>query len=54
MLIGMKKIHDYVRPRNARLIERYVEIAGRITALYVGTVSVDMIMHGLHAWMQKF
>jgi small neutral amino acid transporter SnatA (MarC family) len=53
-MIGMKMVHDYVRPRNARLIERYTEITGRIAALYVGTVSVDMIMQGVRAWAHKF
>jgi multiple antibiotic resistance protein len=46
----MKKIHDWVRPRNERLIERYVEIMGRIAALVVGTYSIEMIMTGLGRW----
>jgi small neutral amino acid transporter SnatA (MarC family) len=54
VMIGMKAVHDFVRPRSARLIERYVEIAGRVTALYVGTVSVEMIMQGVRSWAHKF
>jgi small neutral amino acid transporter SnatA (MarC family) len=54
VMIVMKGVHDFVRPRSARLIERYVEIAGRITALYVGTISVEMIMQGVRSWVQKF
>lgn len=46
----LKRLHDYVLPRREALIERYIEIAGRITALYVGTVAIDMIMHGLLSW----
>jgi len=50
----LKMMHDYVRPRNSRLIQRYTEITGRIAALYAGTVSVDMIMQGIQAWAAKF
>ncbi|MEO6423073.1 MAG: hypothetical protein ABIR84_10445 [Candidatus Nitrotoga sp.] len=50
----LKALHDYVRPRNEPLIKRYIEVAGRITALYVGTVAVDMIMQGIRTWAGKF
>jgi len=54
VMIGLKKIHDYVLPRNEKLVQRYIEIMGRITALYVGTVAVEMIMRGLDSWVDKF
>ncbi|MEJ2691057.1 MAG: MarC family protein [Deltaproteobacteria bacterium] len=50
IMLLLKALYDYVRPRQERLIQRYIEVAGRITALSVGTVSVDMIMQGLRAW----
>lgn len=50
-MIGLKKIHDLVRTRHEPLIERYVEIAGRVVALVVGTYSVEMIMQGISDWM---
>jgi len=50
----LKALHDFVRPRHASLVKRYIEIAGRIMALIVGTVSVDMIMQGILNWSQKF
>lgn len=53
LMLVLKAGHDYVRPRNARLVQRYMEVAGRITALYVGTVSVDMIMQGVRTWADK-
>ena len=53
IIILLKKLHDYVLPRKEQLIERYVEIAGRITALFVGTVSIEMIMRGLSDWIRK-
>jgi small neutral amino acid transporter SnatA (MarC family) len=43
-----------VRPRREALIQRYIEIAGRITALVVGTIAVDMIMQGIRSWVDKF
>lgn len=52
IMILLKKLHDYVRPRREPLVERYIVITGRITALYVGTVAVDMIMKGLGAWIK--
>ena len=54
MMVALKALHDYVRPRNEPLVHRYIEIAGRITALFVGTISVEMIMRGLQAWSDKF
>ena len=50
----LKFLHDLVHPTREALIERYIEIAGRITALYVGTVAIDMIMQGLRTWAYKF
>jgi small neutral amino acid transporter SnatA (MarC family) len=50
LVVLLKVIHDYVRPRREALVERYIDIAGRITALYVGTVAVEMIMSGITTW----
>ena len=52
VVIGLKKLHDFVRTRNEPLIERYVEVAGRIVALVIGTYSIEMIMQGLSHWMK--
>ncbi|MGD9019226.1 MAG: MarC family protein [Desulfuromonadales bacterium] len=51
IMIGLKKLHDIVRTRNEPLIERYVEVAGRVVALVIGTYSIEMIMQGLSHWM---
>ena len=53
-MIALKASYDFVRPRRATLAQRYTEIAGRITALYVGTVAVEMIMQGIKTWVNKF
>ncbi|MBD3343543.1 MAG: MarC family protein [Chitinivibrionales bacterium] len=54
IMMLLKIVHDFVRPRRERLIHRYIEVAGRITALFVGTVSVEMIMVGIRSWTEKF
>jgi len=53
IMLVLKWLHDYVRPRREPLVERYIEIAGRIMALFVGTVSIEMIMQGLKVWIAK-
>lgn len=52
LMIILKYIHDYVRVRNEELIQQYFEIAGRVTALVVGTFAIDMIMRGLAVWKE--
>lgn len=47
----LKILHDFVKPRNERIIQRYVEIMGRITALIIGIFSIEMIMQGLKTWL---
>ena len=51
IVLLLKRLHDYVLPRKEALIERYISIFGRITALYVGTVAVEMIMRGVTTWL---
>jgi small neutral amino acid transporter SnatA (MarC family) len=54
LILVLKWTHDAVRPRMEPLVQRYIEIAGRIMALFVGTVSIDMIMQGVRTWVDKF
>jgi len=53
VLYVLKITYDYVKPRNERLIDRYVEIMGRIAALIVGTFAIEMIMEGVQVWLGK-
>jgi multiple antibiotic resistance protein len=50
-LVGIKLMLDRVRELNSRLIERYVDIAGRVAALIAGSVAVEMIMQGFDSWL---
>jgi len=54
IMLALKAIHDLARPRHEPIIKKYIEIAGRITALYVGTIAVEMIMKGILTWAEKF
>lgn len=51
VIIALKYLHDYVRERNEKLVDRYIETAGRVTALVVGTFAIEMIMRGLKGWL---
>lgn len=50
IMIALKWLHDWVKPRREALIDHYIDVTGRITALFIGTVSVEMIMQGIRAW----
>lgn len=52
LVTAIKLAHDYVKDVNARLIDRYVEVVGRISALLIGTIAVEMLFEGLGAWLQ--
>ena len=54
IILLLKDLYDFVLPRNARLVERYIEVMGRITALVVGTFSIEMIMQGVGTWLDYF
>jgi small neutral amino acid transporter SnatA (MarC family) len=51
IMLGLKKVHDIARTRHESLIERYIEVSGRIVALVIGTYSIEMIMQGLSHWL---
>lgn len=46
-LLLVKFIHDRVKARNEKLVERYIEITGRVMALVIGTYAVEMIISGM-------
>jgi multiple antibiotic resistance protein len=51
-LVAIKLLLDRVREINSKLIERYVDVAGRVAALTAGTVAVEMILQGFDRWLQ--
>lgn len=50
-ILLFKRLHDYVRSRNERLVRRYAELAGRITALFTGSFAIEMILNGIQGWL---
>ena len=53
MLMLLKYLHDVILPRREAIVQRYIEIAGRVTALVVGTIAIDMIMRGISTWINN-
>jgi small neutral amino acid transporter SnatA (MarC family) len=52
LVVALKLARDHVKERNPRLIDRYMEVVGRISALLIGTIAVEMIMVGGGAWLK--
>jgi multiple antibiotic resistance protein len=50
-ILLIKMLHDYVRARDERIVHRYSEIAGRVTALFTGAFAIEMIFSGLERWL---
>jgi small neutral amino acid transporter SnatA (MarC family) len=52
VIILLKLLHDSFLKKREELIQRYYDLAGRITALFVGSVAIEMIMLGIRSWIQ--
>lgn len=52
IVLVLKVVHDRLKSKNARLIDRYIEVVGRISALVIGTFSIEMIMDGIMTWIR--
>ena len=53
LVIAIKLAHDYAKERNRALVDRYIEVVGRISALLIGTFAVEMLFEGLGTWLQN-
>lgn len=49
-LAVLKYAHDHLREHNARLVDRYVEMTGRVSSLMIGTFAVQMIVTGVQVY----
>jgi len=49
LLTLIKWVHDRVKDRNAALVDRYIDLVGRMSALLIGTIAMDMIVTGAQA-----
>lgn len=46
----LKLLYDYLQNRNERLFKRYIDVVGRISALIIGTIAIEMILVGIDKW----
>ena len=53
VLIIMKLSHDHLRYSHAKYIDHYFDIVGRLSALLIGTIAIDMIVTGIMGLIQK-
>ncbi|UHQ56367.1 MarC family protein [Microbulbifer sp. YPW16] len=51
-LILLKMLYDWVQTRHERYVRKYIEVAGRATALFTGSFGVDMILKGIERWWE--
>lgn len=49
----MKIVHDHIQTKKEELIEQYIDIAGRVIAMLLGTTSIELIMSGVRFWMKQ-
>lgn len=53
IILLLKYLHDKIQEKNEELIEQYFDIAGRVTAMLLGTVSIELIMLGVIYWVNN-
>ncbi|WP_175624493.1 MULTISPECIES: MarC family protein [Oxalobacteraceae] len=49
ILVVMKVAHDKLKERHAAMTDRYIDLVGRMSALLIGTIAIDMILTGLQS-----
>ncbi|QIO08953.1 MarC family protein [Acinetobacter lanii] len=47
LLMLMKYLHDNLQHKHSNYIDLYVDIVGRVAALLIGTIAIDMIVNGV-------
>ncbi len=52
ILLLIKRLHDHASQRRAELVDRYVEIAGKASAIVIGTMAIEMLFQGLDRWLE--
>lgn len=53
VLMIMKLSHDHLRYSHSKYIDHYFDIVGRLSALLIGTIAIDMIVTGIMGLIQK-
>lgn len=50
LLLALKAAFDHAQRSNAALVERYVDVASRISAMIIGSIAVEMMLRALESW----
>jgi multiple antibiotic resistance protein len=50
LVLLIRWLHNRVADRYAGFVDRYTAVVGRVSALVIGTVAVDMILTGIELW----
>jgi multiple antibiotic resistance protein len=53
MLWLLKLLFDSIAQRSASLVERYVEVASRVSAMLVGSIAIEMILVGIDGFLSR-
>ena len=53
VLIIMKLSHEHLKSSHAKYIDRSFDIVGRLAALLIGTIAIDMIVTGVTRLVDK-
>ncbi len=54
IVILLKQIYNMAHKKSEKLVLKYIDITGRISALLIGTFSIEMIMNGILEWSKHF
>jgi multiple antibiotic resistance protein len=49
-ILLFKFIHDHALKHNEVYLQRYIAIAGRVTALFTGSFAIELIFKGIEGW----
>ena len=52
-ILAFSRILDHLRARHEGLFQRYVDLVGRMSAVVMGTIAVQMILNGLDLWLGR-
>lgn len=50
IVLLIRALHNHVAEKYAAFVDRYTDLVGRISALVIGTIAVDMILRGIDLW----
>ena len=50
-ILVVKRIYDIVQNSKETYVSRYMDIAGRVTALFTGTFAIELILKGIDRWL---